>query len=212
MERLKSAMADDGSAEGCTCDDQALALRAAQGDTDAFEVLVGRYEKFVYRTAFFVTGKREDADDLSQEIFLKLWNGLPRFRGECRFVTYLNRIAHNAAVDWVRARRNRPETVPLQPAEDDENGPSILQEPAAAPEDSDPTEIFGRKTRAELLRDAVRQLSEEHRIIVQLRDAEGMPYERIAAVLGVSTGTVKSRLFRARSQMKKYLEAHGFFS
>lgn len=212
MERLKSATADDGGAESCTCDDRALAMRAAHGDKDAFEVLVGRYEKFVYRTAFFVTGNREDADDLSQEIFLKLWYGLPRFRGECRFVTYLHRIARNAAVDWVRARKNIPETVPLQPAEEDEDGQNLFKEPAAAPEDSDPTEIFGRMTRTELLRDAMRQLSEEQKIVVQLRDADGMSYERIASVLGISTGTVKSRLFRARSQMKKYLETHGFFS
>ena len=191
--------------------DAALAARAAGGDTDAFEILVGRYEKLVYHAAFRVTGHAEAAADLSQEIFLRIWRGLPTYGGRARFLTWLTRVTKNVCTDWIRSRKNLPPADSLTPPHDDDGGTHHVPEPAAPAADADPEEIFSRSERGRLLREALEHLSEEHRTVVRLRDVEGMSYERIADALGVDTGTVKSRLSRARAKLKEYLLTHGFY-
>lgn len=190
--------------------DEALAAKAAHGDADAFAVLLTRYERYIYSTAFGFTARREDADDLTQEILLRIWRSLPQFRCESHFMTWMTRIVHSMCTDWVRRQKKRPPVCTLTPDIDSPDDPPP-PEPAADSYDSDPFEVVRREERSRLLREAVASLSEEHRMIVRLRDVENLSYEELAARLGLEVGTVKSRLCRARKQMKCYLDAHHFF-
>ena len=195
---------DDGACASGD-EDSTLARAAAAGDKAAFEQLIRKYERFVFRTAFYVTGNTEDASDLSQEILLKVWHGLPSFRGDAKFFTWLVRIAKNASADYMRKISRTPKTESLSaPPEDPDDAPP--PDP-----DADPHNACTRREQAALLHAAMRTLSEEHRTIVQLRDMEGYSYEALARMLGVEIGTVKSRLHRAREQLRAYLSAHGFF-
>ena len=197
---------DDACASGDG--DSTLARAAAAGDKAAFEQLIRKYERFVFRTAFYVTGNTEDASDLAQEILLKVWHGLPSFRGDAKFFTWLARIAKNASADYLRRKSRAPKTESLSGSpEDADDAPP----PEPADPDADPHDACTRREQAALLHAAMRTLSEEHRMIVQLRDMEGYSYEALARMLGVEIGTVKSRLHRAREQLRAYLSAHGFF-
>lgn len=168
-----------------------------------------RYEKNVYHTAFLVTGNAEDAFDLSQEIFLRLWNGLSGFRGDSKFFTWLVTVSKNTSADWIRKKQRRVRTVSMTPPED-EDAPAF-PEPADDSPDSDPGQAAERHERQTLVRQAVASLEYDHRTVLQLRDMEGMSYEDIADRLGISIGTVKSRISRARMQVRKFLEKGNFF-
>ncbi len=188
--------------------DEVLAYDAGNGDIRAFEILVTRYEKFVYKSAYYVTGKPEDAADLVQEIFLGLWRGLPSYRRDAKFFTYFARITRNACADWVRKRKNIPGMLPIAEKDEDDAPDAVLP---AAPEDTSPELVTEQNERRQQLHRAIAALSEEHRTVIVLRDMEGYSYDQIAGLLGVDEGTVKSRLFRARKRLKVILEKQGFF-
>lgn len=176
-----------------------LARSAAQGDVDAFAQLVNLHEKRVYNLALRMTGNREDAYDVTQEAFLAAWRGLPAFRGDAGFSTWLYRLTSNAAVDHLRKTRRRQAETALE-----DKG---LPDPSPAPQDQ-----------AELqdLREAIRwgmgELSREHRRILTLREYQELSYEEIAKKLDVDLGTVKSRISRARSALRKILLKSGNLS
>ena len=191
-------------------DDKDLIRAVQDGDETAFAILVQRYEKTVYHTAFLVTGNAEDAADLSQDIFLRLWNGLKNFRGEAKFFTWLVSVAKNTSADWIRKKKRRIRTVSLT-QDEDEDTPPAFAEPEDPDPDVNPALAAEKRERQEAVRAAVASLGEEHRIVIQLRDMEGMSYEDIADRLGISIGTVKSRISRARVQVRKILENGNFF-
>ena len=189
--------------------DAALVRAAIGGDGAAFETLIRRYEKFVYRTAYYSAGNAEDAADLTQEILLKVWHGLPSFRGQGRFFPWLARIVRNACCDHVRRQRRSVQTQPLElSVGDEDDAPSEVRDMSP---DADPTGVLHRRENAALIRDAMLQLSEEHRMMIIMRDLDGESYETIAAALGLEVGTVKSRLFRAREKLRGLLADKGFF-
>lgn len=188
----------------------ALISRAAKGDEDAFSTLMERYEKLVFNLAYQYTQNREDAADVSQEVFLKLWRTLPSFRGESSFTTWLFRITQNSALDLLRKRAGSA-TVSLTVEGDDgeEDGrerdladPTVGHDPAAAAE---------QKERASAIRAAIASLRADHREILVLREMRGFSYTEIAEMLGLELGTVKSRINRARIQVKEFLESRNFF-
>ena len=193
-----------------TDEDGALVRAAADGDRHAFEQLVEKYEGFVYRTAYMAVGNSADAEDLTQEIFLKLWRGLHDFRGHARFLTWLSRIARNTCTDHIRKKQRSVREEPLSAPISDDAEESALPLP-----DTDPTrnphEAAVRDEDVRLLRQAMGRLSEEHRMLIVLRDLEGYSYERIAQTLAIDVGTVKSRLFRARAKLREALAALGMF-
>ena len=191
--------------------DDILVRKAADGNMDAFSCLVSRYEVFVYRTACHITANRDDAYDLSQEIFLKIWNGLSQFRGDAKFLTWLTAVSKNAAADWIRKNSRRVKTLSLDTFGGDDNEDVPPKDPADVSVQTDPQQMLLQAETADILRDAMQRLSEEHCIVLRLRDMEGMSYEMISQSLGLEVGTVKSRLFRARSQLKKILEELHFF-
>lgn len=173
-----------------TQDDVSLAGRARNGDRVAFGELVRRHQDRVFRFLLRLTESRDDAYDLSQEAFLRAWLALPEWRPEAKFATWLFGIARNAAIDLLR-RRGVVE--PVAPSDLPER-PDMSSEPFAR---------LDASQRLALLERALGALSPEHREILLLREVEDLAYDEIAAALGVSEGTVKSRLARARAAVLK---------
>ena len=162
--------------------------RAQRGEAAAFSELVARHQERIYRFLLRLTRSQEDARELAQETFLSAYQALPRWRADARLSTWLFRIARNQALDRLR-RARRVEFVPLD---------DVLagQLPASTPT---PEAALQARQRVAALEAALARLSVEHREILLLRDIEDLPYEDIAAVLGISLGTVKSRIARARA-------------
>ena len=187
-----------------------LIARAAEGDAQAFAELVKKYEKLVYNLSYQASGNADDAFDISQEVFIKVYRSLRKFRGDCRFFTWLYRITMNTVKDYIRSQKRR-KTVSLSDYDEDEENPSGTRDIPDEGAEADPEEMTEKKERRELVRQAIGQLSEDHRTVVTLRDMEGYSYEEIAEMLGLEIGTVKSRLNRARLAIKEYLLDRNIF-
>jgi RNA polymerase sigma factor (sigma-70 family) len=178
---------------------------ARAGDEDAFETLVSRHEAEVYRICRRLLDDSEDALDATQEVFLRAFRGLARFRGAATFRTWLVGIAVNACRSCLvtAEHRVRRRTVGLETAANDGDPPTELPLPDPAP--SPEAHAFGGELRRALSR-ALASVSAEHREALVLREIEGLDYAEIALVLGVAVGTVKSRLARARAALRAELE------
>lgn len=179
-----------------------ILARARRGELPAFEELVRRHEKRVYAVALRSSGSPEDAEDITQEVFLRAWRSIEEFRGDSGFSTWLFRITMNLCVDHARHKHAQPQTQPLVMGEEESERP--LPDTAPTPEEHLDNSELGRELAA-----ALDEVSEEHRRIVLLRDVSGMSYTEIAEVLEISEGTVKSRLSRARIALRKVLLRRG---
>jgi RNA polymerase sigma factor, sigma-70 family len=187
-----------------------LLKKSIKGDGEAFGELIRKYENFIYNIVYQAIGNRDDAFDVSQEVFIKAFRGLKNFRGDCKFSTWMYKIAVNASKDYIRDKSKR-NTVSLSDWTDDDNGdearvsmkpPEIVEESV----DAKPEEAYERNERRELVREAIANLSDDHKNVVVLRDIEGYSYEDISDMLNIEIGTVKSRLNRARNAIKEYLK------
>jgi RNA polymerase sigma-70 factor, ECF subfamily len=181
---------------------QGLVRRAQQGDTAAFEKLVELYKSKIYNYVVRMLGDPETAEDVAQEAFIKAYSSLPSFRGAASFQTWLYRIASNLAIDTVRRRKYRRNTYSLdEPVETGEGQMERdVEDESAGPE--------RRLQSAQLQRtvsEAILQLSPKLRTVLILYELQGLSYEEIANIVGAPLGTVKSRLFNAREQMKRLL-------
>jgi RNA polymerase sigma-70 factor (ECF subfamily) len=187
-----------------------IVKRVTRGDTEAFGDLVGEYESFVYNTICQTIGNKNEAYDVSQEVFIKAFKAIKQFKGESKFSTWLYRITLNAAKDYLRFNKKTRNNVSLTDyTEDDENSGDLNTskppEPIEESDSSRPEEAFERKEKQRVIREAIQNLTEDHRNVVVLRDMEGYSYEDIAQMLDIEVGTVKSRLNRARNSIKEYL-------
>ncbi len=178
--------------------------RAATGDERAFAELVNAYQTLVYNTALSILRDRENALDVSQEVFLKVYRFLPSFHFESAFSTWLYRLTRNAALDHLRKNKKRIASSTEELAEQ-----GFL--PAEAEETTDPFTEMLREERRQMLYDAIEELPEHHREIIRMACFSGMAYDAIAEVLGIELGTVKSRLFRAKQELRKLLEKRNYF-
>ena len=181
--------------------DELLIRRAQRGDADAFEQLLLEHQKNVYNLCYRMAGNPDDAMDLSQETFLRAWRCLDQYQFASAFSTWLYRLCSNICIDFLR-RRRRQQTVPLT-FEDVDGEEQTYAVPDAQPLPEEQVEL---KLTRETLAAAMAQLLPEHRAVLQLRVVNEMSYEQIADVLDIQIGTVKSRLSRARNQLKKILE------
>lgn len=188
--------------------EQELVALAQAGDQDAFAQLVEANQNKIYTLALRMTGNSEDAADLAQEAFLKVWRALPDFQGESGFSTWLYRLTSNLCIDFLR-RENRRRSIASISSLDDEEGPLPTDVPDRrfTPED----ELERRELRTAVDR-GLRRLSDEHRQVLALRAVEGLSYTEIAGVLDLEVGTVKSRIARARSALRTILLKDGNFS
>jgi RNA polymerase sigma-70 factor (ECF subfamily) len=181
-------------------DEGALVQAAKGGDLAAFEELVSRYEGRIFRLAMNITQNREDAQDATQDAFLKSYQHLDRFHGESRFYTWLVRIAVNEAL--MRLRKRRPNVVSLdEPIESEEDLiPHDVQDWGPTPE-----QRFERTEMNSILNEAIGKLEPIFRTVFLLRDVEQSSTEETAELLGISVPAVKSRLLRARLKLREYL-------
>jgi RNA polymerase sigma-70 factor (ECF subfamily) len=179
----------------------ALLRRARAGDPAAFEELVTPLLQPAYQLAVRLLGDRDLAEDVTQEALVKAFTGIRGFRGQARLATWLFRIVHNACTDALRHRARRPSLSLYSAGREEEEGrPGDPPDPAPGPEER-AMEQAGREA---ILR-AVAALPPEFRAVVVLRDVQGLSYEEIAAITGVTLGTVKSRLHRARAALRSAL-------
>lgn len=179
-------------------DDDELIDRALLGDPDAFGALVRRYQDRLFTSIVHVVGSRENAEDVVQDAFVQAFLKLPKFRRTSSFYTWLYRIAFNAAASHRRRRKGARESI-------DANRELFghdLADPAGGPDDR-----LVRQEQVALIRAALASLSDEHRVVIVLREIDGCDYETIAEILEISVGTVRSRLHRARSLMREQLKA-----
>ena len=182
----------------------AVIRRVQRGDTDAFEALVAAYEKNVFNVALQMTGNREDAQDMTQEAFLKAYSSLSSFRGDSKFSSWLYRIVSNVCLDFKRRQGRRPSSSLTM--EDDE-GENIQLD--IADESQSPEALLERKMTREAVRAGLQQLPDEQRQILLLREIQGLSYEEIGEAMGLEAGTVKSRIFRARKKLCAFLLKDG---
>jgi RNA polymerase sigma-70 factor, ECF subfamily len=181
-------------------DEPALVAAAQAGDMNAFDTLVGRYERKIFRLAQNITQNKEDAEDVMQEAFLKAFEHLHEFQGNSRFYTWLVRIAVNQAL--MKLRKRRPNQVSLD--EQLDTGEEFI---AREVEDwgPSPMEKFEQSELSGILSTVIGELDPSFRIVFQLRDIEELSTEETAEALGLSVPAVKSRLLRARLKLRTRL-------
>jgi len=189
--------------------DHALVDRARAGDIEAFEMLVRRYQGWVFSLAVRMLGERAEAEDMAQEIFLKAYRGLKRFKGASRFSTWLYTIASHHCLNHLQARRRRPLPCPRVGDRSDraeEDPPAVVDRLADPAPRADV--LLERTDLARIIQAELATLTPEHRIILVLRDIQGLSYDEISRMLDLELGTVRSRLHRARMEMKARLSPH----
>ena len=182
-------------------DESALVARAREGDLAAFNELVGRYSRKIYRLAKHITQNDEDAEDVLQETFLKAFEHLSDFQGQSKFYTWIVRIAVNESLMKLRKRKS-DRTVPLdEPVDTGED--TVVREIAVWEEN--PEDKYSREELGQILDEAVQNLKPAFRTVFVLRDIEELSTEETAETLGISVPAVKSRLLRARLQLRERL-------
>lgn len=184
--------------------EMALIRRVQRGDQEAFAQLLQAYEKPVYNLCLRMTGNAEDAADMTQEAFLKIWRGVEQYKFESSFSTWVYRLTSNVCIDFLRGKKRR-QTVSIT-MEEDQDGSVEMEVPDSAPLPED--QVLHRETQGEIA-EAMDQLEEDFRLILTLRILEDLSYEEIAQVMDLKVGTVKSRLARARGKLKKILTDSG---
>ena len=182
--------------------DRELVERCQRGELEAYEALVGRYRNKVYGLAFSMLRNEQDATDLCQDAFVRGWQAIRKFQKNASFYTWIYRITTNLAIDFVRRRDRRP-TTPFEEGISPDTDASVRQAPSANPS---PVDEAQRRELREQIDAALRELSPEHRVVVQLREFEGLDYAAIAKVTGCTIGTVMSRLHYARKHLQKLLK------
>lgn len=181
--------------------DELLVQRAKQGDPEAFSELVSLYEKKVYNLAYRLTGNHQDAEDMYQEAFLRVYRMLPDFRGDASFSTWLYRIVSNTCVDELR-RRKRQRTVSINAAVETNDGEMERELPS---DEDTPEDQLQRVEVRHLVQYGLEGLDEEFRLVLVLRYVNELSYNQIAEATGLPLGTVKSRLNRALKALKEKL-------
>jgi RNA polymerase sigma-70 factor (ECF subfamily) len=187
-------------AERVQLDDRTLVERILGGDRDLFTTLVGRYERRLVNYVYRITHRYEEAHDLAQEIFVKVYLALDRYDPKFQFSTWLFRIAQNSAIDALR--KKSVSEVPLtRPGDEDEGKEREFADDGVSPE-----RALKNKQLSAAIETAVQKLPSDYRELIQLRHYAELSYEEIAAMKKLPLGTVKNKLFRARNLLKTTLD------
>ena len=188
--------------------DNALIARCQKADIAAFNEIVSRYKGKIYNYLYRMTGSADDAEDLTQEVFVRMYTSIGSFRAEASLSTWLFRIAGNLCVDAFRRGKKERGTVsldaPVMGMDDDGNGPSRDVPDWSA----EPDKLFGRKELGAHIEAALQKLPPKLRSAVILHDVEGLAYEEIAQTEHIPLGTVKSRIFNARVALREHLRPY----
>jgi RNA polymerase sigma factor (sigma-70 family) len=181
-------------------------VKASQvGMLAAFDELIQRYQQRVYATVYHMTSSHEDADDLTQESFIKAYKALKRFKGESSFYTWIYRIAVNLTINFLKQRKRKSYHMSLNDMDlQVEKHADLL----VLISDKTPRRDVRLNELQEKMNEAMQKLSETHRLTVTLHDVQGMSHEEIGKIMDCNTGTVRSRLFYARQQLQALLSEY----
>lgn len=182
-------------------EDLALVNRARQEDAAAYDQLIRKYQERIYATIYHMTSNHEDANDLTQETFIKAYRALKSFKGDSSFYTWIYRIAINKTINFLKQRKNRVHMSLNDMDFNAENDPDMV----ALVSDKTPRRDLGISELSEKLNAALQKLSEPHRMVVTLHDVQGLSHDEIAKIMDCNVGTVRSRLFYARQQLQATL-------
>ncbi len=182
--------------------DKLLVKRSKSGDIEAFEQLIFDYQKKAYNIALRVMGNQEDAKDMCQEAFIRIFKSIEGFKEQSSFSTWMYRIVTNVCLDEIR-KKKKSETVSLDVTYETENGQIHFE---TASDDDTPEEAYIRTEKKRIVLKSINELSEEYKTVIVLRDIQGFSYEEIANILCCSIGTVKSRINRGRNILKDKLK------
>lgn len=163
--------------------------KCKKGDLNSFEVLINTYSSIVYNILFRILGNEEDAKDVSQEVFIKVYKKLSTFKGQSKFSTWLYRITVNSAKDFIKKRKDVV----------------MVDNYEAIEREFTPTNDYHKKDDSMMINQGLRRLKDELREIIVLKDIQGFSYEEISGILDINIGTVKSRLNRARLKLREHL-------
>ncbi len=199
--RAARASKGGGDAARERAHDRSLVERAAKGDQRAFRELVARHQRRATSVAYGIVRNQEDAREVAQDAFVRVWKHLNDFAGQASFSTWLYRIVYNLSIDLLR-RRSPGKAVELDDRTDLDGAPSELL-PFRG--ESDPFATVDRSRLVDAMQKALDQLPPYHRAVIVLREVDGLSYEEIAEATSVPKGTVMSRLFHARRKMQAIL-------
>ncbi|MFN7140824.1 MAG: sigma-70 family RNA polymerase sigma factor [Limisphaerales bacterium] len=185
-------------------DDLKLVKRAQEGDASAYDLLMRKYQQRIYATLYNMTSNHEDANDLTQETFIKAYQALKTFKGDAGFYTWVYRIAVNKTLNFLKQRKNKHHMSLNDLDFNAEHDPDLvaLVSDKTPRRDADLTEL------QEKLNAAMQKLSEPHRLVVTLHDIQGLSHEEIGQIMECNPGTVRSRLFYARQQLQAILSSY----
>jgi RNA polymerase sigma-70 factor (ECF subfamily) len=196
MKASASSVSPVFSRDLSAANDRELVATAVNGFDGSFEELVRRYQRPIAAYVYRMVGNYESALDLTQEIFIKVYNSLSRYRAEFKFSTWIYKIAHNAAVDYLRRSSTREQSLVAGTESDSFELP--IESSHLTPEQESE-----RKERRGEIESVVRALPANYRELIILRHSQDLSYEEIVEVTGLPLGTVKNRLFRAREMMRQ---------
>lgn len=182
--------------------DEVLVARAQSGDTSAFDQLVIRYSPRLYGMTYHMTSNKEDANDLTQDVFAKAYRSLRRFRGRSSFYTWIYAIGTNMTLNFLK-KRNRRAAWSLDNLDSGIQNDEAMVDLAHA---ANPRHQSDLNELQKKLNEALQSLSNRHRAVVTMFDIQGIPHAEISKILKVSEGTVRSRLFYAHRQLQGHLE------
>jgi len=181
--------------------EQLLLERSKAGDIAAFETLIEAYQKKIFNLAYRIVGNYDDAGDLAQEALIRIFRSIVNFKEQSSFSTWVYRITTNVCLDDIRKKKNR-KVLSLDEeihVEDGEMKRQIMSD------DPLPDEVAEKEELRHLVNSAIKGLPEEQRLVITLRDIQGLTYDEISEILDCPSGTVKSRINRARQALKNVL-------
>ena len=191
----------NASAAAEPTEEQVWVRKAQKGDMGAYDELVRRYQERIYATIYHMTSNHEDANDLTQETFIKAFQALKSFKGGSSFYTWVYRIGINKTINFLKQRKNRSHMSLNDLDFNAEHDPDLV----ALVSDKTPRREVNLAELQEKLNEAMQKLSDSHRLVVTLHDVQGLPHDEIAEIMNCNIGTVRSRLFYARQQLQGYL-------
>ena len=201
IETASLKIREESPAANATVDDRVLVRQAQGGDYTAFDTLVQKYQERVYATIYHMTSNHEDANDLTQETFIKAYKAVNSFKGDSSFFTWVYRIAVNKTINFLKGRKNKIHLSLNDLDFNAEHDPELV----TFISEKTPRRDMGLTELQEKLNEAMQKLSDVHRLVVTLHDVQGLSHEEISKIMDCNTGTVRSRLFYARQQLQGYL-------
>ena len=182
--------------------DADLVAKAQAGDTRAFDDLIIKYSPKIYGLIYNMTSNKDDTNDLMQDVFAKAFRSLSRFQGKSSFYTWIYAIATNMTLNFLKKRKRRTASSLDEVDSGIQNDPAFVDYTNRA----NPRKQSDVNSLQKRLNEALQALSKDHRAVVTMFDIQGMPHAEISQILGVSEGTVRSRLFYAHKQLQGHLE------